>query len=112
MADPNTIYSGSDNPLVLTFTLNGVPQTLETATKITVDVPVANVSYNTLANPGMFDLTQVTAGIVALNLSTATIADGIYNLRVIVIDPSHPDGVVWCHEKDEYPTQLKFVNLT
>lgn len=110
MTDQNTLYAGHDNPLVLNFTLNDAPQSLINATKISVLFVEPNLSYDTVNNPTIFDLSQASLGVVRVNLNATVLADGTYTLRVVVYDSINTHGIVYCHEKDTYPVQVEFSN--
>lgn len=89
-----TVYLLRDNPIRFILKTDRRPADLSTVTKVEVQDLGCNWTVDSDADPEAFNI-GTTDGLVELFLGQQTIPQGQYQCRLVVYDPSNPDGIVW-----------------
>jgi len=95
------IYTGRDNAPVLVFEDDAGTYDLSAATKIAVTI--AGQTFDTVGNPGSFDVSDLVNGRLGLKLGQAGITAGRYPVTVDVYSVLEPNGWTWADADDLVP---------
>lgn len=99
------VYLTRDNTIDVGFVLNKIAQEANVPTRIDLilqpDDGSPNLTFNTVADPTVFDVTQTDyvrntlVSILILALGQESIVAGKYTAFVISTDPANLNGVTW-----------------
>ena len=95
MATTETVYNGRDNTNDLLLLADGSAQDLGPVTRMVLSERSGLFSIDSQSAPAAFDWSTGTTGKVILSLGDQAIAAGTHVCRLIVYDPTNPDGIVW-----------------
>ena len=94
----HVIWLGRNNALELQLQDVGKAINHTSITRVQVDLGGGTViDSNTSA--GLFDLSN--ADRLVLKFGGSSITPGQYRARIIIFDPSHPDGLVWGDQPED-----------
>jgi len=92
------VYLGRDNKIDLQLLSDGEVENLANITKMILDFGKdllgSDIAVDSDTSPAAFDWSEGN-GILHLTLGQQSISAGLYWAKLIVIDSSNPNGVVW-----------------
>ena len=108
-------YTSNDNEIIVQFQTNDLAADISAATKVQIEffsgeddriigtAPVA--SFNSIADPTMFDVTDLATGKVTFKPGPAGLnpltADE-YFTRWVIFSPNFPNGLIWGNDLVKY----------
>ena len=95
MADREVVYLNRDNTFDRQLKTDGAAQVLTAVTRMIVEDIGGRFTVDSNIESSAFDWDNPTTGHVIFNFGDVSLPAGIYQVRLIVYDPTNPDGIVW-----------------
>lgn len=91
------IWLGRDNAIELQLQDAGKAIDHTAITRVVVDIGASVLDSST--NPAWFDLSK--ADRLVFKFGQSSVAPGQYRVRIIIYDPSHPNGLIWGDQPED-----------
>lgn len=90
------VYRGHDNRASITVLMDGAPMDFSTVTRMTLELPRADVVVDSDQHPGAIDWSGG-AGLIEFDLGDLSLPCGLHRAILVAYDPLHPNGQVIAH---------------